>query len=74
MEIYKYIEGLKEKLPDLCTDKDLIEAGIFLSMQQACLSRKKKKCPSYIQYPSKRIVYPKEAVLQYVENSLVICK
>lgn len=73
MAYENFINQLKNDLPELCTVKDLVKAGIFTSVQQASTARKNKKSPSYIQYPTKRIIYSKDAVIEYVQKNLVIC-
>lgn len=64
-----YLEKLNRMLPDLASPRDLVKAGIYGSSQSAYAARKMGKCPMYLKIPGKGIVYPREAVLEFIKNS-----
>lgn len=59
------------ELPDLASTKDLINMGLFSSISHATHCRKRGDCPKYISLSKKRILYPKEAIIEWLEKRMV---
>lgn len=72
--IDKYIESLNQKLPDLCTTRDLIKLGIFSSTAVAEYYRKTNLGPSYFVLGEHRIRYPKLALIEWLEKGKHVCQ
>lgn len=65
----EYIDRILSQLPDLCSNNDLVQVGIFRSINEAHLCRKKGKSPDYFKLPNKHVIYSKEAVKKFLEES-----
>jgi len=63
-----FIECLKRTLPDLVTPKDLVKLGIYKSEQAAYAARQKGRCPEYFRIPQRGVLYPKAAVIEFLEK------
>lgn len=66
----KYINKVKDLLPDLATSKELVKFGIFKSEQAASNSRKRNEGPEFFKFNERTILYPKEAVIDYMKRSM----
>jgi hypothetical protein len=64
----EYLKKISEKLPDLCSPQDLVEAGIYRHKQLAYSARRRGIGPSFFRLGTRRIAYPKEGVLKWLEN------
>lgn len=64
----EFIQRIANSLPPLCSVNDLIKVGIFHSPQSAAHARVKGDTPSYFVLGVRRIVYPKESVIQWLEE------
>lgn len=64
----EFIENLQQVLPERCTDRDLIECGIFTSAQSACLSRRIGNSPGFFKF-GRRIIYPKTGVIEWLKEN-----
>ncbi len=64
----EFIQRIADSLPPLCTVNDLIRVGIFHSPQSAAHARGKGDTPSYFVLGVRRIVYPKESVIEWLEE------
>ncbi len=65
----EYIVKMMRSLPERCSVKDLIRAGIYGSPVSAYHARKCGKGPEYFQFEH-TIVYPKQAVIDYLKKSM----
>lgn len=63
----EYIQNLRQELPKQCSVKDLLKIGLFSSDQSARLARRSGDTPSYFKLRS-RIMYPREAVIEWLEK------
>lgn len=63
----EYILKLNRLLPENCRVQDLVQRGLFSSAQTARLGRLTGDTPSYFKLGG-RVVYPKEAVIEWLEN------
>lgn len=71
MNFQKFIQRIYEILPDICTDKELVEKlpKIFKSAVALCRLRKNKLGPAYIQVGKwDRIIYLKEDVIEWIKG------
>lgn len=64
----KFIHEITSDLPNLSTTKDLIEAGIFSSTSHAAHCRKRGDSPVFMTLSKKRIMYPKEEVITWLQK------
>lgn len=62
-----FIKRLKNTLPETCSVQNLIDIGLFTSDQSARLARQSGDTPSYFKLRA-RIMYPKGAVLEWLEK------
>lgn len=62
------LNQITSNLPELATTKDLIKVGIFSSIAQATDCRKRGDSPVFITLSKKRIVYPKEEVIVWLQR------
>jgi len=65
--------SLEAELKDyqaLMSSKDLVKIGLYSSLDQAYQARFNGLGPSYIQ-PARKVLYPKESVIQYMCGLLV---
>lgn len=67
-EYKESLNQIRSNLPELATTKDLIELGIFSSIVQATHCRKRGDSPKYISISRKRILYPKEEVIAWLQE------
>jgi hypothetical protein len=67
-----FAQLIRINLPDLCTVKHLIEFGVFSSEQSAHNARKNQKGPPYFKI-NRNILYPKEALIEYLEKNYYSC-
>lgn len=65
----QFIQSLRRKLPELVSAKDLVKCGVYRTEQAAYAARMRGKCPPYIRIPSRGIVYPRQGVLDFLENN-----
>lgn len=63
-----FINQITSNLPELATTKDLIEVGLFSSIAHATHCRKRRDCPVFISLSKKRILYPKEEVIAWLQR------
>jgi len=63
----EYIQKLIANLPDECTVKDLIAAGIYPSRQAAYFGRSRNSGPPYVLLGG-RVVYPKQSVIEWLNT------
>ncbi len=64
--VKKVIEDILDKLPDLCTVKDLIKARLFSNDNHASSRRRRELPPEYFILSRERILYPKTAVAEWI--------
>ena len=65
----QFLAFLEMNLAEMCTTQDLIQLGVYTSEQAAANARHKKKCPDYFRLPGRGILYPKAAVLQFIQRT-----
>lgn len=65
----EFIEYVKSKLPELATPRDLVAIGLYHSSQAAAMARQSGTCPDYFQINSKRILYPKLGVVEFLQRT-----
>lgn len=58
-----------QDLPEFLTTTHLIELGLYQNFAAAYLARKNGISPSYVRI-SCRILYPKSAVIEFIEKNL----
>lgn len=63
-----FIHKITSDLPNLASTKDLIEVGIFSSISHATHCRKRGDSPAFITLSKKRIMYPKEEVIAWLQK------
>lgn len=63
--------NLLEKYPYFMTVNNLIELGMYKSREHAYFLRKRGYTPDYIYINPKKIVYTKDAVLEFMKDKLV---
>jgi len=61
----KLIQDMSFSLPDRCSVKDLVSAGIFKSHPAAYNARKVNEGPPYIKAMG-RVIYPKDGVIEWL--------
>jgi hypothetical protein len=64
----EFLNQITSNLPNLATTKDLIEVGLFSSISHATHCRKRGDCPVFITLSKKRILYPKEEVIAWLQK------
>lgn len=64
----EFLNQITSNLPELATTKDLIEAGVFSCVAQATHCRKRGDSPAFITLSRKRILYPKEEVISWLQK------
>jgi hypothetical protein len=69
-----FISNLEDGLPLLCDSNDLVEFGVYSSLQEAAGARKVGRGPEYIKLEGRGIVYNKGAVLKYARSLKVAAK
>lgn len=62
------LNKIQSNLPDLASTEQLINVGIFTSVGQAANSRKRGDSPPFITLSRKRILYPKEQLITWLEK------
>jgi len=58
-----------DSLPELLSPKDLVNLGLYRSLDGAYIARLKGVAPDYIKV-RKKIYYPKKKVLEFLENHM----
>lgn len=66
--IDEYILMIQSVLPETCTAKDLIHAGLYSSAQAIRCARLAGKCPDHFRL-GRRIVYPKKSIIEWLKES-----
>ena len=66
--IENFISEIEAQLPDLAETADLVRIGIFSPIAQAVSCRKRGQSPEFICFSTKRIVYPKKAILDWLRE------
>lgn len=64
----KTFQHFEECLPVLASGRDLVNAGIFRSLAALTMARKRGNAPDYIKMSDARYLYPKEAVLEFLNT------
>ncbi len=64
-----FIAKARRDLPDLCSTEDLVRFGIYKSSQAAHHARNQGFAADYFKLPQGTIVYPKEGIINLLENS-----
>ncbi len=64
-----YIRRLQNALPEMCNSKDLVKCGIFKTEASAYNARRKGTGPEFFKMPHGNIMYPKEGIIKYLQNS-----
>lgn len=67
LNMVKYIEKLGRSLPELVSNQELVDTGLFCSNVHLCLLRKKGEGPPYIRIGG-RIKYHREDVIEWLKN------
>lgn len=66
------LDGVIKKIEDfdgeMLTTCDLIYFGVFTSPFQACMARKNKNCPEFVRMSPRRILHPKQAVIEWLRK------
>ncbi len=62
-----FMDRMENELPLLSSTDDLVKLGIFSTKEQATSRRKKDKPPEFIRFSSRRVVYPKSAVMAWLK-------
>lgn len=63
-----FLNQIRSTLPELASTKDLINVGIFSSISHATHCRKRGDSPAFINISKKRIMYPKEEVITWLQK------
>ncbi len=58
-----------EDMPEFLTSLDLVELGLFISPNAACIARKKGYSPDYIMV-GRKYFFLKSSVLEFIESRL----
>lgn len=66
-----YIKHLNDVLPMMATTRDLVDVGLFSSLQSAYEARRNGTCPEYLKFNSKKAFYPKQSVIDFVRSKIV---
>lgn len=66
----KTFDEIRNKLPDLASAEDLVSLGIFPSISTLNRLRIKGIGPSYIRFSDRLVRYPKESVIEYLEDRM----
>lgn len=61
---------LLRSLPELVSTRDLVKIGMYRTEQAAYAARQRGECPAYLRIPSRGIVYPRQAVIEFLEKSI----
>lgn len=61
----EHFKKLQDLLPEICTAQNLVEAGLYKSVQAAMYNRKVKRSPPYFRV-NKKVFYPRDGVLQWL--------
>lgn len=63
------ISNAFQEMPEFLTSTHLVELGLYQNCAAVYLARKNGLSPSYIRL-SRRVLYPKLAVIEFVEKNL----
>lgn len=63
-----FLNQIRLTIPELASTKDLINVGIFSSISHATHCRKRGDSPAFITLSKKRIMYPKEEVIAWLQR------
>lgn len=63
-----YINDLREKLPEMCTSFDLVEAGLFNHAYAVHTARYGNGAPKWIRKGSRTILFPRDGVLDWAKK------
>lgn len=58
-----------EKYPEFLDSQDLVKLGIYPTLMAVHQARKKGYSPQFIRIGKKKIIYSKEAIIQYLEKN-----
>ena len=56
-----------DSLPELLSSNDLVQMGLFSSVDQAYLARIRGKSPDFIKF-KRKVLYPKESVVEFIKK------
>lgn len=65
-----FFNQIRLTLPELASTKDLINVGIFSSISHATHCRKRGDSPVFITLSKKRIMYPKEEIIAWLQKRI----
>lgn len=71
--IDQFCSDLEQRLPAICSDQDLVSAGIA-SSPTLCRARKCGSGPSYIRIHRRKIMYLREDILSWMRDIYVVNK
>lgn len=63
-----YIERITNELPEICYTRDLVKAKIFRNREMARRAREKNWGPAFLRLSPHEIIYPKEAVIEWLKE------
>lgn len=63
-----FLNQIRSNLPELASTRDLINVGIFSSIAHATHCRKRGDSPVFITLSKKRIMYPKDEVIAWLQK------
>lgn len=58
------------ELPEFLKPQDLVDLGLYSSLQTLRLAVKDRKCPEYVSYTPNKVLFPKMAVLKFIKENL----
>ncbi|HEC65223.1 MAG TPA: hypothetical protein ENI23_08015 [bacterium] len=64
----KFLAEIDSKLSDFPDTRDLVDIGIFTTIEQGFYARKGGYSPPYFKMSPKRMVYPKKQLLKWLEK------
>lgn len=69
-DIEDYLSALNSKLPELLTPKDLVDIGLYKSLQACSVARNKKEGPEFFRISHKGVLYPKKSILEFLRKHM----
>ncbi len=70
----KFIRKIEKKLPEICTVKDLIEAGLYNSRQAARSARLTHTSPPFFKCGKKKIFFSRDGVVRWLREGYHECE
>jgi len=74
MHVENFIDQIEKELPPLSTTRNLVKLGLFASKHAAVKSRNSGTKPEFLKLSEKRIVYPRDAIVEWLKQRHQITK